>query len=342
MQFTKKTNRFICSKILVIGIFLSAIYFPTVAQPKVYPSKFTVALDGSGDFYTIQEAVNAVRDHSEQKVTIFIKKGVYAEKVLVPSRKRNIAFVGENKEETIIVNNDYSGKMRPAPDGEKIAEYTTYSSYTLMVQGNDFSAENLTIINSSGTVAQAVTVHVEADRISFQNCVFKGFQDTLYAAKDGTRNYFKNCDIYGTTDFIFGAATAVFENCNIISIKNSYITAASTTDQEKYGFVFLNCKLIADNAEVTEVYLGRPWRPNAKTVFINTEMGAHIRKEAWHNWGNPENEKTVFYAEFKSTGEGAKDLGERVKWSHQLSNSDIKEYQVLSIFNGWEPNFFKL
>jgi pectinesterase len=161
------------------------------------------------------------------------------------------------------------------------------------------------------------------------NCNILGNQDTLYASGKGNRQYFKDCYIKGTTDFIFGSATALFENCTIHSKKNSYITAASTPEGIEYGFVFKNCKLTADE-NVTEVYLGRPWRIYAKTVFINCEMGNHIKPEGWHNWSKPEAEKTSFYGEYNCTGAGFKSQS-RVSWSHQLSKSQAKDYTVENI-----------
>jgi pectinesterase len=160
-------------------------------------------------------------------------------------------------------------------------------------------------------------------------------QDTLYAATENSRQYYKDCYIEGTTDFIFGEATVVFQSCVIKSLVNSFITAASTRPTQKFGFVFFDCNLIADTA-AKKVYLGRPWRPYSKTVYIRTEMGNHILKEGWENWRNPENEKTVLYAEFKSYGAGANPT-ERVKWSKQLTAKEIKKYTLPIIFSGWLP-----
>lgn len=303
------------------------------AQPKVYPDKFTVAKDGSGDFTTIQEAVNAVRDLSQQRVTIFIKKGVYQEKLVIPSWKTKIALVGENKDSTIITNSDYSGKPWPGKDAMGNNKFSTYTSYTVLVQGNDFSAAHLTIENAAGRVGQAVALHVEADRCTFTDCRLLGNQDTLYAATENSRQLYKNCYIAGTTDFIFGEATAVFENCVIKSLSNSYITAAATSSSQKHGFVFLNCILQADST-VRKVFLGRPWRPNAKTVFIRTQMNGHILPEGWDNWRNPDNEKTVFYAEYGSFGPGTAPR-KRVPWSKQIAASLLKDYTIQKILGDW-------
>lgn len=329
----------------IITLFLSLTVALLSAQTTDNRFELTVAQDGSGDFKTIQEAINKVRDHAEFRVVITIKSGVYNEKVVIPSFKRNVTLKGENREKTIISYNDFSGKPFRGIDVTGDSKFSTYTSYTLFVQGNDCSLENLTIENTAGKVGQAVALHTEGDRIAIKNCSILGNQDTLYLAKGGTRNYFENCFINGTTDFIFGAATAYFYNCTIESLSNSYVTAASTTKEEEYGFVFVNCKLIAKDSSVDKVYLGRPWRPYAKTVFINTEMGSHILPEGWNAWKGdknfPDKEKTVFYAEYGSKGAGAKDISKRVSWSHQLKKTDLKKLGMLEVLKGWNPELVK-
>jgi pectinesterase len=310
-----------------------------IAQPTVYAKSFTVAKDGSGNFKTIQEAIYATRDLSQQQVTIHIKNGVYNEKVIIPSWKTNISLVGENKDSTIITYSDYAGKRLSVRDEFlKTDSIRTYTSYTVLIEGNDCRIENITIKNTAGRVGQAVALHVEGDRFVAVNCTLLANQDTLYTATENSRQYYKDCFIEGTTDFIFGEATVVFQNCTIKSLTNSFITAASTRPTQKFGFVFFDCKLIADTA-AQKVYLGRPWRPYSKTVFIRTEMGNHILKEGWDNWRNPENEKTVLYAEYKSYGEGATIEG-RVKWSKQLTKKELKQYTLINILAGpdnWRP-----
>jgi pectinesterase len=306
------------------------------AQTQTYPSSFTVAKDGSGDFKTIQEAIFAVRDLSQQQVVIHIKNGVYREKLVIPSWKTNISLMGESRDSTIITYDDHAGKRMAARDEMlKTDSLRTFTSYTVLVQGNDCRIENLTIRNTAGRVGQAVALHVEGDRFVAKNCALLGNQDTLYTATENSRQYYKECYIEGTTDFIFGEATVVFQSCIIKSLVSSYITAASTRPTQKFGFVFFDCKLIADTA-TKKVYLGRPWRPYSKTVFIRTEMGNHILRQGWDNWKNPENENTVLYAEYKSYGEGA-DTDGRVKWSKQLSKKEMKKYSLSTILSGWTP-----
>ena len=291
--------------------------------------RLTVAQDGSGDYRTVQEAVMAVRDFMQVPATIFIKNGTYHEKLLVPPQKTNITLVGESKEGTIITYGDYSGDA---------AQHSTYTSATVRVEANDFGAENITFENSAGRVGQAVALHVEGDRATFRNCRLLGNQDTLFLAVENSRQYYQNCYIEGTTDFIFGSSVAVFDHCIIHSKTDSYITAASTWPRQAFGLVFLNCKLTAA-PEATKVYLGRPWRPHARTVFLSTEMGAHIRPEGWDNWRDPANEQTAYYAEYQSTGPGANPQG-RVKWARQLTAKEAKRYTLKTIFAGnaaWEP-----
>jgi pectinesterase len=313
-----------------------------LAQVVTYPKRFTVAHDGSGDFKTIQQAVNAVRDLSQQRVAIYIKAGVYQEKLVIPSWKCNIELIGEDQNNTIITNSDFSGKANPqGRDAFGKTEFTTYTSYTVLVQGNDFIARNLTITNAAGPVGQAVALHVEGDRCAVINCQLLGNQDTLYAGTENKRQFYKDCYLEGTTDFIFGEATAVFQNCVIKSLKNSFITAPATTPRQQFGFVFLDCKLILADTSVKTVYLGRPWRPYARSVFINTTMGSHICTPGWDNWRNPENEKTAFFAEYKSKGV---DISKRVPWSHQLTETEVKKYTLNNILAGndnWDVTLIK-
>lgn len=322
----------------VFFLFLLSCTTLLLNAQQVYPSKLVVAQDGSGDYKTIQEAINAIRAYSPEHITVTIKKGTYHEKIIVPSWITNVTFIGEDRYKTIITNNDYSGKFM-AQGADTITNKTkfgTFNSYTMWVQGNDITIKNLTIQNTAGRVGQAVALHVDGDRFVIQDCDLLGNQDTLLTAGDTTRQYYYNCHIEGTTDFIFGPATAVFQNCTIKSLSNSYITAASTPQWKPFGYVFLHCKLTA-NEEAKKVYLGRPWRAYARTVFYQCDYGTHIRPEGWHNWGKTENEATAFYAEYNNTGSGS-DISKRVSWGKQLTKKEAKAYTLKNIFNGWKPN----
>jgi pectinesterase len=295
--------------------------FSQTSNPQQYKYIFTVAKDGSGDFKFIQDAIDAMRVYPLAAITLYIKNGVYNEKLELPENNTDVTFIGENVDSTIIVFNDYSGK----------GKHTTFTSFTAKISGNRFVAANITFSNSAGQVGQALALYVDADKAVFKNCKFLGNQDTIFTSGENARQLFLDCYIEGTTDFIFGPATAVFQNCTIRAKTNSFITAASTTYGKKYGYVFISCKIIADST-VTKLFLGRPWRANAKTVFIKCDLPKVIAPEGWNNWSNPENEKTTFYAEYKNTGDGAA-VAQRAKWAKQLSDKQASSYALSNIFS---------
>jgi pectinesterase len=308
--------------VLLFFVFVGAVNlaFSTEREIKKLPQdnyNMVVAKDGSGDFTNIQDAIYAAKAFPYQRVIIHIKNGIYKEKVHVYSWNTHISLIGEDREKTIISYDDHFDRIN-------LGRNSTFHTSTVLVEGNDFIARNLTIENTSGPVGQAVALSVNADRCYFEDCTLLGFQDTLYASGEGFRQYFNNCYIEGTTDFIFGEATVLFDNCTINSKANSYITAASTPKDQEFGFVFKDCRLMADK-DVTQVYLGRPWRKYAKTVYLDCDMEGHIRPEGWDNWSNKEAESTAFYAEYNCRGEGYRPA-DRVGWSHQLKKSEAKKY----------------
>ena len=287
-----------------------------------------VSRDGTGNFRTLQEAIESARAFMDYTVTIYVKNGVYKEKVIVPSWVENIDIIGEDRDKTIITYDDHAN----------INKMGTFRTYTVKVEGSDITFKNLTIENNAAQLGQAVALHTEGDRLKFINCRILGNQDTIYTGAKFTRLYFKDCYIDGTTDFIFGPSTALFEDCIIHSKRNSYVTAASTPKEAKYGYVFKHCKLTAEPG-VDKVYLGRPWRPYAYTLFIECELGKHIVSAGWHNWGKQSNEETARYMEYKNTGEGA-NASERVAWSKQLTKKEAEAVTVDAIFStqsNWNP-----
>lgn len=294
---------------------------------------FVVAQDGSGDFTTVQAAINAVPDYRKAGPTrIYIKKGMYKEKIVIAESKQGVQLIGEDG--TVITYDDYAQK--PNIFGE---EKGTSGSGSIYIFGPDFFAENITFENTSGPVGQAVACHVAGDRAVFRRCRFLGFQDTLYTFGENTREYYEDCYIEGTVDFIFGKATAVFNRCELRSKRTGgFLTAPATPQGSNYGYVFYDCKLTADEGvEAGSVWLSRPWRPYGKTVFIRCEMGQHIRPEGWNNWGKTDNERTAYYAEYQCYGKGA-DTSRRVAWSHQLK--DANAYVMTNILkgaDGWNP-----
>ena len=299
--------------------------------PYIRDYDFVVAQDGSGDFFTVQEAINAVPDFRKNvRTTILVRKGDYKEKVVIPESKINISLIGQDG--AVITYDDYANK--PNIFGENKG---TSGSSTCYIYAPDFYAENITFANSAGPVGQAVACFVSGDRAFFKNCRFLGYQDTLYTYGKNSRQYYEDCYIEGTVDFIFGWSTAVFNRCHINSKSKGYVTAPSTDAGKQYGYAFYDCQLTADEG-VGGVYLSRPWRPYAQAVFVNCDLGKHILPVGWHNWNKKEAEKTVFYAEYESKGDGA-NVKERAKFSRQLKN--LKGYQIEDVLagsDGWNPS----
>ena len=311
---------------------LFCLFLTMSAQASEKDYDFVVAADGSGDYTTIQAAVNAVPDYRKAGPTrILVRKGIYKEKVVIAQSKEKVQLRGEDG--TVITYDDYASK--PNVFGE---DKGTSGSASIYIFGPDFLAENITIENSSGPVGQAVACHVGADRAVFRRCRFLGFQDTLYTFGVNTREYYEDCYIEGTVDFIFGKASAVFNRCELHSLGAGYLTAPATPEGCKYGYVLYDCKLTAaPGVAGGSVWLSRPWRPYGQTVFIRCEMGRHIHPEGWNNWGKPSNEKTAYYAEYKCYGEGA-DTSRRATWGHQLQ--DDREYDIHDVLkgdDGWNP-----
>lgn len=299
-------------------------------KPYVRHYDFVVAKDGSGDFFSVQEAINAVPDFRKNvRTTILVKRGVYKEKIVIPASKINLSLTGEDG--AVLSYDDYADKLNRF--GEKTGTSGSASCY---IYAPDFYAENLTFENTSGPVGQAVACFVSADRAYFKNCRFLGWQDTLYTYGKGCRQYYEDCYIEGTVDFIFGWSTAVFNRCHIHSKTKGYVTAPSTDQGQKYGYVFYDCRLTADEG-VTDVYLSRPWRPYAQAVFVRCDLGGHILPAGWNNWGKVENEKTAFYAEYQNRGAGANPQT-RAPFSHQLHSLEGYAMEdVLAGKDGWNP-----
>lgn len=315
-----------------------------------------------GEFKTITEAVQSVPKENKEPITIVIKKGVYEEKLIID--RPYITLVGEGDGESIITYGDYAGKRME--NGEN---YGTFRSYTVFVDTHDFTARNLVFENTAGPVGQALALYADGDRLFFDHCWFHGFQDTIFTGplppkeklqggfkgpkelseRLNGRQYYYDCYISGNTDFIFGSATAYFDQCEIISRKPGYVTAASTPEGQEYGYVFAGCHLKGQNKYNMEevcpdrsVYLGRPWRDYAKTVFMNCKMEEHIKLEGWHDWNKPEAHNTMFYAEYQTVREDGEleSIDSRVDFSHQLTKEEALHYskdKVLAGADGWNP-----
>lgn len=320
--------------LLAMMLFLAA--GPVLAANKYdNPDTLVVSRDGTGEFRTIDEAIEVCRAFMDYTKVIYVKKGVYKEKLIIPSWLTNITICGEDRDNTIITWDDHANIKMPVGglDSEAAVKgkpMGTFRTYTLKVQGSYITLKDITIENNAAKLGQAVALHTEGDHILVQNCRLLGNQDTVYTGVGGTRVAFYDCYIEGTTDFIFGPSIAWFQNCEIHSKANSYITAASTPAGQKYGYVFYKCRLTADK-DVDKVYLGRPWRPFAATIFMDCELGKHIRPEGWHNWNNTKNEETARYAEYGNKGEGASTKN-RVKWSKQLTKKEAAKVTLLDAF----------
>jgi pectinesterase len=308
---------------LIWGWFLWLLPTALTAQ---HATEIHVAQDGSGDYTHIQAAIDACKSFPDQPITIFIADGVYEEKVVVPAWNPHLTLKGESREGTIIRYGDHFGQIDRGRN-------STFMTATLEVQARDFRAETLTIENTAGPVGQALAVSVSGDRCVFIDCHFIGYQDTLYVAGAGHRQYYLRCLIEGSTDFIFGEATAVFDRCDLLAKANSFLTAASTPEGVAHGLVFLDGSLRAQPG-IDAVYLGRPWRDYARTVWIRCDMGDHILPIGWDNWNSEQREQTTFYAEYASTGPGAAPDA-RANWSHQLTKKQARAYTPQQILGDW-------
>jgi len=322
-------KRFIPYAFRFFGVVMFLLSFSLVRAMNYH---FVVAVDGSGNFRTIQEAINAVPDFRKNETIIFIKKGIYKEKLILAASKTNVVFIGEDRESTILTYDDFAAKKNCF--GEEMG---TTGSTSFYVFGDGFRAENITFENSSGPVGQAVAVRIDGDMVVFHNCHFSGFQDTLYPHGEKSRQYYRDCIIEGTVDFIFGWSTAVFDRCTIICKDHGFVTAPSTNEGTPFGFVFLDCK-ISGAATENSFYLGRPWRPFGKSAFLRCEMGNMVSPEGWSNWDKPDAEKSSFFAEYKNSGPGAIS-GKRVAWSHQLTDQEAAVYTLENILGDWVKKY---
>jgi len=301
------------------------------AYANAQPKKVTVALDGSGNYKTVQAALDAVPNGNKRPFVIYVKDGLYREKLHLDAEKKFVELVGESRFNTILTYDDHPGKV--STKGDSI---NTRTSYSFLIAADNFKAKNITFRNDAGfTAGQAVAVECRGDKAVFIDCRFIGNQDILFLNSETSRQYYKDCYIEGTTDFIFGAATAWFEGCHIHSKKNSHITAASTPQDHPYGFVFYDCTLTGDSS-LHAVSLGRPWRPYSWVTYIHCYMGQQIKAEGFSNWNKTESYKTARYSEYQSYGPGAATTG-RVSWEKQLTAAEAEKITMGNVLAGWDP-----
>jgi pectinesterase len=315
------------------AVFFVLLLCASVSPREAGAADAVVAADGSGQYKSVLDAIAAAPPtaSAQKPWEIFVKAGTYAEVIYVQREKRFVRLVGENAATTKITAS-LAAKTLGA-DGKPLG---TFRTATFHLDADDFTVENLTIENAAGAVGQALAIRVDGDRVVFRGCRFLGWQDTVLVNRG--RQYFVDCHIVGATDFIFGGATAFFENCEIHCAGNGYVTAASTPLEQPYGFVFKRCRINGVSPEV-KTYLGRPWRDHAAVTFVDTEMADVVRPVGWHNWSRPEREKTARYAEYGNTGPGAK-REERVSWMRTLTAAEAEKLtpqEVLRGADGWNP-----
>ncbi|KAI5071732.1 hypothetical protein GOP47_0013983 [Adiantum capillus-veneris] len=300
----------------------------------------TVALDGSGDFSSVQAAIDAAPEGATTWYVIHVREGVYKEVVKIPSAKTGLALIGDGMGRTIITGNRNA----------QMPGVTTYDSATVAVDGDRFVAVGVTFENTAGPQKhQAVALRVDSDFAAFYNCSFLGFQDTLYV--HSLRQFFKSCQIEGTIDFIFGNAAALFQECTILfrpglpNVGTSVVTAQGRTDPaETCALVFQSCILngtlafLEGTPKSHSSYLGRPWKSFSRSIFLDCVMSGFFRPEGWIPWNGSFALDTLFYGEYRSSGAGGQPAG-RVPWSTQLSRDMALFFTVVPFIQGdrWLP-----
>lgn len=308
-------------KLLTLFAFCSLFAVRAFAEETVY----TVDCNGEGDFRTVQECLDALPSKPDGWRTVRILPGTYREKVTLDVYKNCVRIVGVGgAEEVRIVWNDFSGRV---VDGY---EMSTYDTWTLSLQADDVILEGLTVENDAGRVGQAVALETRGDRIHINRCRLVGDQDTFFTKGYVSRIWVTDSWIEGTTDFIFGPSIVLFDRCRIHAKADSFLTAASTTERNLYGYVFRDCRVTADTS-VGRLYLGRPWKSTARTVWIRCELPAAICPEGWRDWHDSARKGDVYYAEYRCTGPGADRRG-RVAWSCELTDEEAAFYTPERIF----------
>ena len=337
-------------------------------KPFIRKYDLVVAKDGSGDFMTIQEAIMAVPDYNGEELKILAAPGIYHEKLVVPESKSHVTLIARTEGEVVITNDDYANKVSPIT-GRKLG---TSGSATAYIYAPYFEAIGIVFENTASNesfaqggrgVGQAVAALVAGDCVVFRRCKFLGHQDTLYAygrksdpkTKEAieaartqripenmqSRQYYEDCYIAGSVDYIFGWATAYFNRCELHCLGDGYVTAAATPQGQTYGYVFNNCTITSEPGVKT--YLGRPWRHYAQTVFLNCTLDECVNPQGWQTWPNKDSgldgSTTAFYAEYNSTGAGANPK-QRAAWSKQLTSKMAERFtasEVLKGYDNWNP-----
>ncbi|XVF00274.1 hypothetical protein REPUB_Repub03eG0271000 [Reevesia pubescens] len=290
-----------------------------------------VAKDGSGKYKTISAALEAVPEKSKKRIVIYVKKGIYKENVRVEKKKWNVTMIGDGMESTIV-----SGSLNYV-DGTP-----TFSTATFAVFGKGFVARDMGFVNTAGPQKhQAVALMSTADQSVFYRCRFDAFQDTLYAHSN--RQFYRECNVIGTVDFIFGNSAVVFQNCNILPRQPmpnqmNTVTAQGKVDpNQNTGISIQNCTILPYGNLSTSIktYLGRPWKDYSTTIFMHSNIGSLIHPEGWLPWSGTTAPKTIFYSEYKNTGPGSSTKG-RVKWKglRNITDKEAKKFTVKEFLQG--------
>ena len=346
-----RTRGWLAAVLVAVTVTAGVVVSAGVAQAA---TSAVVAKDGSGNYTTVQAAVNAVPANNSSRFTITVKAGTYKEPITIPSNKPFISLIGAtgNPADVVITFDRASGTLKP--DG---TPYGTSGSASVTINAHDFVAQYVTFANGFNEAGhpeiankQAVAVNVNADRETFDQVRFLGNQDTLLlwsaSTATRTRSYFRSCYVEGDVDFIFGRGTAVFDRCTIRSLtrgsssNNGYVTAAATTNTNPYGILFFQATLTS-NAPAGTVYLGRPWHPSgdvnaiAQVVYRECTLGAHIKSAPWTDMSGFSWKAARFF-EYRSTGAGSGVNSNRP----QLSDAQAPSYTrqtYLAGSDGWNP-----
>lgn len=338
---------------MILVLMISGV-FTALSQP--FSPDIVVASDGSGDYTSIQAAIDAVPDNSSDETIIYIKVGLYdTEKLLVPGDKTNVVMIGESRDETIIsyhIHNCSGGfnGFCPADDAMLWSGENILTAATLTVIGDGFRAENMTIQNTAGNVGQAQAMTIRADKVVILNCNLLGYQDTIYFWSLAKRSYFENCLIGGRTDYIYGSGTVFFQTCEIRSWGGGWITAPSTALDQPHGFVFNECEVTFATGSPSPgddnglVALGRPWHNYPKVAWLYCDMTEKIHPEGWPTlWNMPyaDTSANLHLYEYMNTGDGA-DMSGRADWVgiRTLDPSEVADYTVQAVLSGsdgWDP-----
>lgn len=319
----------------------------TFAEDNPIIADIVVATDGSGDFTTVQAAINAAPSNSYRRTIIYIKRGLYnTEKLIVPGDKINITLIGESREETVLSYHIYDcsqGKC-PVEDAALWTGDNIRTSATLTIMADGFRAENMTIQNTAGPVGQAQAITVRGDKCVFINVDFYGYQDTMYFWSDAKRSYFEGCLIVGRTDYIYGSGTVFFQACEIRSWGGGWITAPSTAQNQPYGFVFNECDITyalnsprgGDDGELLR--FGRPWQNYPKVAWLYCKMTEMIHPQGWGDTWDMSYAATstgLHLYEYQNTGPGA-DMSQRANWAglKELTGEEALEYTVQKVLAG--------